>query len=227
MADTLAYIVNELDTLVFFGTKPISIINSLEPTPWYIVYLPSVIAIITTALLVYNQIKKPKIFGKIISLTTDLSPLVFPKVLDKNEAIYIGQLFYLKVVLSVYKKDLYFREVNVFATIEGKRIKGEIFWINPARITFNGEPFKYSIPHEKFLSYNSVIVKDSVNSYYLNFIILKRTEYALFEKIELEFIKPNKKKQRVELRSVDDLQFFFDRTLYTPMHPERDPGNSC
>ena len=52
-------------------------------------------------------------------------------------------------------------------------------------------------PSNEFLTFNNVLEVGKTTFYYLNFIVPNKSGTILYDKMELEFIKPNNKKGKL------------------------------
>ncbi len=198
--------------------NPIIILDITEKGFDFGFWFSVLIAIISTGILIWNQIKKSKVYGKVISKTySQTANYSFTTKTNKKESIN-GQQYILKLSLSCLRKNLNYKDVNVFLTYGNEKVKGEIYWTKYTSLTFHKsgettEKKQMLTPATDYLTFNSVLEQGKTSFFYLNFIVPNITGATLYDKLELEFIKPNDKKVRVELFEIDPKQFFFDDDL--------------
>ena len=118
----------------------------------------------------------------------------------------------------MFKKSLNYKDVNVYLTYGNETVKGEIYWTKYNNLNFLNQDGsttakKMMTPSNEFLTFNNVLENGKTSFYYLNFIVPNKEGAILYDKMELEFIKPDNKKYKVEIMEVDPKQYFFDDDL--------------
>lgn len=198
--------------------EPIKVIDITDKGFDFGLWFSVLIAIISTGILIWNQIKKSKVYGKTISKTYSQSATFNYKTNQNVEQTLSGQQYILKLSLSCLRKSLNYKDVNVYLTYGNETVKGEIYWTKFNNLNFisqNGTKTQKIMitPSNDFLTFNNVLESGKTSFYYLNFIVPSKEGAALYDKMELEFIKPNNKKLRVEIMEIDAKQYFFDEDL--------------
>ncbi|NOT51163.1 MAG: hypothetical protein HOP10_07780 [Chitinophagaceae bacterium] len=203
------------DAISTLRDKPIQIINSNKNKRNYFAIITTSIAIISTTLVIIDRVQKPKVFGKIISITQwDSASSFIYRGYDNILRTIQGQRFLVKISLAVSKKDLYFKDANIVAIFnDNKRYRGEIYKAPHETIFSKGERYIVNIPPSEFLTYNSFIEKGKVLFFYLSFIIPNKNDKEVFKKLELELIRPNGKSPKTHLEVIDAKQVLFDEGL--------------
>ena len=168
--------------------------------------------------MIWNQIKKSKVYGKVISITYSQSATYSFRTKKNEEKTINGQQYILKLSLSCLRKSLNYKDVNVFLTYGNEKVIGEIYWTKYNNLNFHnadGTTSKMQLltPATDFITFNNVLEQGKTSFFYLNFIVPNKSGAILYDKLELEFIKPNDKKVTVEIFEIDPKQFFFDDNL--------------
>jgi hypothetical protein len=197
---------------------PISIVDITEKGFDFGLWFSVFVAIISTSILIWNQLKKSKVYGKVISMTYSQTASYSFTTKTKEQKTISGQQYILKLSLSCLRKSLNYKDINVFLTYGKEKVKGEIYWTKYNKLTFHNADGTTSekqmlTPATDFLTFNSVLEQGKTNFFYLNFIVPNKNGAILYDKIELEFIKPNNNKVGVEIFEIDPKQFFFDDNL--------------
>ena len=197
---------------------PVKIVDITEKGFDFGLWFSVLISIISTSILIRKQIKKSKVYGKVISITCTHNGSYFYTTRNLENCNINGQQYLLKMSLSCIGKSLNYKDVNVFLTFRKKKIRGEIFWSKSVGLIFQNpdgtkSKRKMLTPANNFLTFNSVLEEGKTSFYYLNFIIPNKEDKTLYDKLELEFIKPNNKKVNVEIFEIDPKQSFFDDKL--------------
>jgi len=176
------------------------------------------IAIISTLILIWNEIKKSKVYGKVISKTYSQSATYSFKTKTNETNTITGQQYILKLSLSCLRKSLNYTDVNVFLTYGNEKVTGEIYWAKHNNLNFvnsdgTNDKLQMLIPANDFLTFNNVLEQGKTSFFYINFIVPGKDGLIIYDKLELEFIKPNRKKINVEVSEIDAKQYFFDESL--------------
>ncbi|WP_233901222.1 hypothetical protein [Tenacibaculum piscium] len=200
---------------------PIKIINITEKGLDLGFWSALLFGTISTIILLWNQTKKSKVFGKIISKTYNPQGF-FNYEINNNEFKTIkGEQYLLKLSLSCYRKSLNFKDVNVYVSYGNETIKGEIIWMNEHKLSFidktgtKTENFIMKIPPNEFLTFNNILEIGKTSFYYLSFIVPNKKGEVLYDKIELEFVKPNNSKRKYQIFDIDKKQYLFDKNIIT------------
>lgn len=219
MGDITNILNHLIDTVSIVTDKPIQINDVTDKGLSYWTVLTSCIALISICFVIYDRIKKSIVYGKIISVTlTEGFKFNYIDYIDLEKKEIKGEGFTIKISLGVYKKDLYFTDVNITAIFKDRnRYNGEIYWVNSEVVNLDGKKFIFKIPPAQFLTYNSFIEKNKVQFFYLKFVVPNKAGSEIFKSIELEFVKPNKARQKVSLDIIEGKQVFFDEDLHTPV----------
>lgn len=197
---------------------PIKIIDITEKGFDFGLWISVLIAIISTIILIWNEIKKSKVYGKVISKTYSQTATYSFRTKTNEEKTINGQQYILKLSLSCLRKSLNYKDVNVFLTYGNEKVAGEIYWTKYNNLNFknsDGTASKMQMltPANDFLTFNNVLEQGKTSFFYLNFIVPNKNEAILYDKLELEFVKPNGKKMNVEIFEIDAKQYFFDENL--------------
>ncbi len=197
---------------------PIKIVDITEKGFDFGLWFSVLIAIISTSILIWNQVKKSKVYGKVISMTYSQTASYSFATKNMETNTINGQQYILKLSLSCLKKSLNYKDVNVFLTYGKEKVKGEIYWTKYNNLNFqnpDGTTSKKQMltPATDFLTFNSVLEQGKTSFFYLNFIVPNKEGKTLYDKLELEFIRPNDEKVNVEIFEIDPKQFFFDDEL--------------
>lgn len=176
------------------------------------------VTVITTSILIWNQIKKSEVYGKTISKTYSQTATYNYKTNQNEDKTLTGQQYILKLSLSCYRKSLNYKDVNVYLTYGNETVKGEIYWTKYNNLNFlnpdsSTTTKKMIMPSNEFLTFNNVLENGKTSFYYLSFIVPGKEGTKLYDKMELEFIKPDNKTQKVEIMEIDAKQYFFDEDL--------------
>ena len=206
---------NIIDTIKIVDPISIDIIsdNGFNYSFW----VPTIIAIISTLFLIWDKIKTSKVYGKIISRThSQYSTFNYTDRKGLKHSIN-GQQYILKLSLSCYRKSLNFKDVNVILKYNNVKTNALIYFSEVNNLTFHNQEGldkeKMLTPADDFLTFHNVLEKGKTSFYYLNFIVPNKSGPELFDKMILEFIKPNNRKLKVEIFEIDDKQFYFDKSL--------------
>ena len=76
------------------------------------------------------------------------------------------------------------------------------------------------IPPKEFLPFNSVLEEGKVGVYYITFIVPERTGQRIYDKLEIEFIRPNNPSITVVLPDIDEKQWLLDEGVFEEILPE-------
>ncbi|CAL2082579.1 hypothetical protein TD3509T_10033 [Tenacibaculum dicentrarchi] len=200
---------------------PIKIINITDKGSNFFLWISTLIAILSIIFIIFDKIKESKVFGKIISKTYSPEGFYNYKTNNNGFKTITGEQYLLKLSLSCYRKSLNFKDVNVYMTYGNETIKGEIIWVNehnlklPNKAETKFENFTMKIPPNEFLTFNNVLEIGKTSFYYLSFIVPNKKGEVIYDKMELEFIKPNNKKKKFEIFEIDEKQYLFDESLLT------------
>lgn len=198
---------------------PIRIVDITENGFDYGLWISVIVATISTGIVIWNQCKQSKVYGKVISMTYSQAASFSYFTKNKEKRTISGQQYILKLSLSCLRKSLNYKDINVLLTYGKEKVKGEIYWTKYNNLTFhnvNGSisEKKMLTPATDFLTFNNVLEQGKTNFFYLNFIVPNKNGPILYDKIELEFIKPNNNKVSIEIFEIDQKQFFFDDNLF-------------
>jgi hypothetical protein len=174
---------------------------------------------ITTVILVWKLFKKPEIYGKVLSREFAENGTLTYTPYGEKEITETGQLYILKLSLTCLFKTLNYKDIKAFVTYKNQeRIEALIYWskydILSGKNNGNGIKKTMMIPADDFLPFNSLIEIGKTNFYYIKFIVPNKKGLEIYDKLELEFVKPNNKLSKVEIFEIDKKQFFFDETLF-------------
>jgi len=199
-------------------SEPIKIIDITDKGFDFGLWFSVLVAVISTSILIWNQIKKSKVYGKTISKTYSQNATYNYKINQNEDRTLTGQQYILKLSLSCLRKSLNYKDVNVYLTYGNETVKGEIYWTKYNNLNFLNQDGsttakKMMTPSNEFLTFNNVLENGKTSFYYLNFIVPNKEGAILYDKMELEFIKPDNKKYKVEIMEVDPKQYFFDDDL--------------
>lgn len=142
--------------------EPIKIVDITEKGFDFGLWFSILVAIISTGILIWNQIKKSKVYGKVISMTySQTAHYSFTTKTNERKTIS-GQQYILKLSLSCLRKSLNYKDVNVFVTYGKEKVKGEIYWTKYNDLTFHNDDGTVSkkqmmTPASDFLTFNSVL----------------------------------------------------------------------
>lgn len=207
---------NELYTIKI--VDPLKVVDITDKGFDFGLWFSVLVAVISTSILIWNQIKRSKVYGKVISKTySQTATFTYP--INANEKNTInGQQYLLKLSLSCLRKSLYYKDVKVYLTYGTEKIIGEIYWTKYTNLNFHNSDGtsnqkRMKTPSNDFLTFNNVLEQGKTTFYYLNFIVPNKCGPDLYDKIELEFIKPNNGKVKVQITEIDAKQFFFDDEL--------------
>jgi hypothetical protein len=197
---------------------PIKVIDITEKGFDFGLWISVLIAIISTSILIWNEIKKSKVYGKVISKTYSQTATYSFETKTNEKKTINGQQYILKLSLSCLRKSLNYKDVNVFLTYGNEKVAGEIYWTKYNNLNFEnsgGTTSKMQMltPADDFLTFNNVLEQGKTSFFYLNFIVPNKTGAILYDKLELEFVKPNDNKVNVEIFEIDAKQYFFDENL--------------
>jgi hypothetical protein len=197
---------------------PIKIVDITEKGFDYGLWISVLVAIISTSILLWDKMKNSKVYGKTISKTYSQNGTFNYKSSNNEDKTLSGQQYILKLSLSCIRKSLNYKDVNVYLTYGNETVKGEIYWAEYSNLNFlndNGTTTlkKMRTPANDFLPFNNILEKGKTSFYYLIFIVPNKSGTILYEKMELEFIKPNNKKRKFEISEINAQQKFFDGNL--------------
>lgn len=219
MNDTIEKIKAVVDTIIceVKPRVPLEIIDVTKSEFNYLSLIPYIISSITLYVLLRDRWIKPKIFGKILSNTRTYKQKFEYTGYDNIQKEINGEGNFCKVVIGVYKKDLSFKDVYVYAKYESenKRIKCESYWVNDEIIKWkNGKEAKVILPSDQFLFYNNLIEKNKVSIFYLRFIIPNKLNMIPFDSLDIEFRTPKNKLRSVNVKLIDEKLAFYDTTIH-------------
>lgn len=197
---------------------PIKVIDVTEKGFDFGLWIPVLIAIISTSVLIWNEIKESEVYGKVISKTYSQTATYSFRTKTNEEKTIKGQQYILKLSLSCLRKSLNYKDVNVFLTYGNEKVAGEIYWTKYNNLNFQNSDgttskMKMLTPANDFLTFNNVLEQGKTSFFYLSFIVPNKNGAILYDKLELEFVKPNGKKINVEIFEIDEKQYFFDENL--------------
>ena len=203
--------------------KALETIKIIDVTPKgfnYKFLISTLFAIVSTGLLIKTELKKPKIYGKVISII--MSEKASYSYLDykKERKLLEGKQYILRLAITCIGKNLPYRDVKVWVTEGNERIKGEIYWVmrdSLIMLDSSGKDKARSvrIPPDQFILFNSVLQTDKVNVLYIRFIVPNRYSSEMYKKLELEFFKPNGRSITTEVSTIDEKQVFFDPSIFS------------
>lgn len=215
MNDTIENLKITLDTLSFGVSNPIYVVDKTLHSFNYWTLIPYIVSILSIIFVVYDRTLKSKIFGKIISITTSIQAKFKYTDYKGNSKILEGQGLLLKISIGVYKKDLSFSDINIYANYDSsKKMKGEIYWTNKEILKMGDKEFDLVIPPNQFLTYNNFIEKNKVLFFYVKFIVPNKFDSEQLTSIEIDFIHPNKKTQSILFPLINEKQIFFDPEIH-------------
>jgi hypothetical protein len=191
------------------------LINCHEQISLTPAHFTAICGVITIILLLWNNFKPSKVYGKTISKAISLKGRYDYTNKNNEPEVILGQVYLLKLSLSCSQKTLHYADVNIFVTYGKEEIKCHIYYTEyfPLNENFgdlNGKKMK--TPANEFLTYNSVLQEGKTTFYYVNFIVPCEKDIQ-YDKLTLEFIKPNKHKVKIEIKEIDSKQFFVDYNL--------------
>lgn len=189
----------------------INMIDRLTPAHFIAFY-----GVITTFVIVWNFFKRSKVYGKVISKVTSLNGTFNYTNEQKQPESISGQLYMLKLSLSCLRKTLHYTDVTIFVTYGKEKIKAQIYYLKYFKFNNTDDHLsgkKMKTPAKEFLTFNNVLEEGKTTFYYLNFIVPNRTGDSTYDKLELEFIKPNKRTLKVNIAEIDQKQFLLDDEL--------------
>ena len=219
MPDTTFIIKNSIDTVFLYLDKPLKIFNDTKSDVNYWAILSTFVAIVSILIVIFDRIKRPRIFGKVISITSFSNYKHHYTDFTNTPQILNGECFIVRISLGVYRKDLYYSDVKLYASFRKgnsiDRFEGVIYWTNQETLKLDGVEYIYAFPTQEFLTFNTFFEKGRVTLFYVKFIIPDKLDAEIFEFIELEFIHPNKHQKTVKLNPINDKQILFDKSLLT------------
>jgi hypothetical protein len=181
-------------------------------------FITTIIAIVSTAIVVYDRIKKTKISGKILSISFTPNFTFTGKQLDKTPFQLKGQQYFLKFSFQVTQKSLFYNDVkvNVRYKNDPNIYKAEIFWSDTISGNFeDGRIFDLRIPENDFLWFNNLLPVDRVTFQYL-LIIVETDRLDICEEVQLTFINEkgkSKKMKPFKISDIDCRKMLFDREI--------------
>jgi hypothetical protein len=216
--DSTQIVKHIVDTISIITNKPLQVVDATKKGINYWTVVPTVVAILSISFIIYDRLKKSKVYGKVLSITATFKSTFEYTGYDRAKKVIKGLTFTIKISIGAYIKDLYYNDVEVFANFpDNKRYKGVIFFARNETLNMDGKKYKLTVPPSQYLTYNNFIEKNKVQFFYLKFIIPDKFDDEVFESLDLDFIIPNQKKKVVHLNLIDERQTFFDEELCTPL----------
>lgn len=203
------------NTLITSVESPIYI-KSIKDSGFDWGYIPTLIALITTVILVYDRVKKSKLFARIISVVFSPTAKLNVNGIEKEPIELKGQQYLLKLSLSAMRKNFTFNDVqiNVKYKKDKQKYRAEIFWIRPTSFIFDsGKKLTLSIDPKDFLWFNSTITTDKVSLVYITFIV-DTDKSELFDELELVFSTPNGRTKRITTKQIDPMKALFENEIW-------------
>lgn len=200
-------------------SKPIKIIDVSKKGFNYKFLISTLIALASTGLLVWKEVKHIEVYGKVISKTYSEVATLSYQVSPKEYNTIKGQQYILKLALTCLNKNLSYKNVKVYVTYQNEKVPGHIYWSNYDSISFHNPDGTISrkrmkIPASEFLTFNSVLQTDKVNLFYIKFIVPEKQGPKLYDKLELDFIKVDNGSIKVEITDIDRSQYLFEEKLF-------------
>lgn len=185
-------------------TQVQSVIDGSFNAAFWISIITTTIALITLSILVWDRLKKPKLSGKIISLTFAPDGNLTTTDIEGNSVSFSGIKYFFKISLNVIHKNIFYSNVKVHIKYpnESNKYDGRFYFSNNDNWTFNGIPKSLTIPQDKFIVFNNVLEKDKTLFLYASFFVERQFDH--FSEIEFSFITPKGKNFKVgPLKSSD------------------------
>lgn len=181
--------------------------------------ITTVIALISTAIVIYDRIKKPKIGAKILSLAYSPKATFNGIGMDRKPFTINGQQYFLKLSLQVTLKNFFFNDVEITVKYAGdkKIYNGRIFWADPITWNFDdGKTFDLHIPKNNFLWFNNTLPLNVVSFQYLAFMV-EVDKLEMIEEFEIIFITPTGKRKKIKplrVSEMDPMKALFDKEIW-------------
>ncbi len=185
---------------------------------WGII-IPSLIALISTTIVIYDRIKRSKIAVKILSFAYSKDAIFRGESLDNKPLEIKGQQYFFKFSIQTIRKNFFFSDLDIKVKYpnDNNQYSAKIFWADPTTWSFDdGKVFDLHIPERDFLCFNNVLLMNTVSFQYISFMV-EVDKVELIEEIELIFTKPNGKKKKIKpikISQIDPIMAVFDRNIW-------------
>lgn len=180
--------------------------------------IPTTLAIISLAIVIYDRIKKSKINGKILSFAYTPKAKFESFDLSNNKTEYNGQQYFIKLSLQVTLKNLFFQNVEIEVKYKNdkKKYVGEIFWLDSSEWKINDKSYVLKIPKNEFLYFNNTLHENTVSFQYLMFIV-EVNKSEVFEEMFITFTDEKGKFKKLLPIKISELNYntmLFDREIW-------------
>lgn len=207
-----AELVNSPDNPIYI--KPIK----EQEIDWAFI-IPTIIALISTAIVIYDRLKRPKIGAKILSLAYSPKATFNGLGMDRKPFTIKGQQYFFKFSIQVIQKNFFFNdlEIKVKYPNDNNKYDAKIFWSDPITWNFDdGKTFDLRIPKNDFLWFNNTLPLNIVSFQYISFMV-EVDKMEMIEEVEISFIKPNGKKKKIKsmkISKMDPMKVLFDKDIW-------------
>ncbi|NEV94652.1 hypothetical protein G3567_10900 [Psychroflexus sp. YR1-1] len=181
--------------------------------------IPTIIALISTAIVIYDRVKKSKIGAKILSIAYSPKATFNGMGMDQKPFTIKGQQYFFKFSIQVIQKNFFFYDVEIKVKYpkDNNQYDAKIFWSDPITWNFDdGKTFDLRIPKNDFLWFNNTLPLNIVSFQYISFMVeVDKTE--MIEEIEIIFIKPDGKKKKIKpikISRIDPMKALFDKEIW-------------
>lgn len=205
VTDFLNLLLNATDTLSNIGdtlivrTDGIVKVQTVNDNSFdYKFWIAIVISILSIGFIIRDRIKRPKISGKIVSLTFAPEGNLTTIDIEGKELKLSGIKYFFKLSLNVINKNIFYSDVKVKVKYpnDRKQYEGRMYFTNNDKWTMvDGVTKTLRIPEGKFIWYNNVLEKDKTLFLYTSFFVDR--EFDNFSQIEFVFITPKGKEYKL------------------------------
>ena len=201
--------------------NPIFIKNSEKEGVDISLIITTLIAIISTMIVIWDRIKRPKVNAKILSFAFSPKAKYSGKYMNQEDFTLKGQQYFVKLSIQVIQKILFFNDVKIKVKYanDNNIYNGKICWANPIEWTFkDNKKFNLIIPSNDFLWFNNSLPTDIVSFQYL-FFMVEIDKMNMIEELYIEFITTSKFRKKIKIKKlmiseIDPLKMLFDKNIW-------------
>lgn len=181
--------------------------------------IPTIIAVISIGIIIYDRVKKPKIGAKILSFAYSPKATFNGTGMDQKPFTIKGQQYFFKFSIQVIQKNFFFSDVEIKVKYpnDNNKYDGKIYWSDPITWNFNnGKTFDLRIPKNDFLWFNNILPLNIVSFQYVSFMV-EVDKMEMIEEIEIIFVKPNGKRKNIKpikISQVDPMKVLHDKEIW-------------
>lgn|GEM_PF-2492750 len=180
--------------------------------------ISTIIALISTGIVIYDRVKKSKIGAKIISVAYSSKASFNGIGMDQKPYTIKGQQYFFKFSIQVIQKSFFFSDVEIKVKYpnDSNQYDAKIFWVDPITWNIDGKTFDLRIPQNDFLWFNNTLPLNTVSFRYISFIV-EVDKMEMIDEIEIIFVKPDGKRKKIKplkISRIDPMKTLFDKGIW-------------